>query len=556
MPAGLMNLSDPMVSAIIARNKQLTRQGVPPDQAMAMMKQEPTTKPIEEVIAQYNALQAAAAHAQQQQQPQPQGTVSDQIQMALQQAQQAQQMREAQQFHQYMMPQSQDQGIAALPAENIGSEQNYARGGIVAFNDGGAAGGMADMFVAPTAEDIAGEASSSGVGGLMSRVSPFLGSAFTGMSALATPSGTASTKTEAENALKIIYANNGKDAFGRPVPPEKIHDLMVAAGRIRPTPSMASHWVEEAKEPVVRMPPEEPEKEPEPEEDTSEGGAEEPPESPSPNAPMDYAALYEALKEEAPKSLRDYIQTARESRGEDAGAKDYANYLAAREAQAKANLPAARKQAFNRALIEFGTPKEGQPMVGGLAGLGQALGNAGLSYQGSLAAIQKSQEDLADKIAESKWKIADAHRREDAEDVRSGMAELAQATSAYKASKRYLADTIMAAERTRQADIRADALERHREEQIKAERIKTEKAERKALLSNLTNAIRAELDSYRYQLANVNSLEERDRITAKMDDAQIKLNELQGKELEDLGIKPSPVPSAARSVTRSGWDKK
>lgn len=121
MATGILNMGSAPTAAMVARYRQLKGQGVPDDQAIAMIQQNGVTLPVENVVEKYKALQAAMAQSNQP--PVPQGTINDQITAQLQQAQGQQ------------VPMQ--QGIAALPAENIGNEQRYAKGGIVAFADGG-----------------------------------------------------------------------------------------------------------------------------------------------------------------------------------------------------------------------------------------------------------------------------------------------------------------------------------------------------------------------------------------------------------------------------------
>jgi hypothetical protein len=73
--------------------------------------------------AQLNYLRNAAP-----QKPVPQGTVAQDMEQQIQQVAQAKQMQEAMRH----------QGVGGLPAENIGDEQAYAAGGIIAFANRGA----------------------------------------------------------------------------------------------------------------------------------------------------------------------------------------------------------------------------------------------------------------------------------------------------------------------------------------------------------------------------------------------------------------------------------
>jgi hypothetical protein len=129
---GITSLTSPDMLAAVSRYNQLIQQGMPPPQAYAMLQQETPSGlvPWAQLVQQYQALKNASATAQQAQQAQ-QGTIRDQISAGLQQAQQ-----------QRMAPQPQnappmDAGVASLPVENVGDEQAYARGGIVAFGEGG-----------------------------------------------------------------------------------------------------------------------------------------------------------------------------------------------------------------------------------------------------------------------------------------------------------------------------------------------------------------------------------------------------------------------------------
>lgn len=560
-----MNLSDPMVSAIIARNKQLISQGVPPEQAMAMMKQSPTTKPIEEVVAQYNALQQAANNAQQQ--PQPQGTISDQIQMALQQAQQARQMQQDQQLRQIMAQQAQEQGIAALPAENIGSEERYARGGIVAFGVGGptvsgrtfygtpeglttdpdvgffrqqalntqraastTGEGLADMFAAPDAEALAGGATEAGAARAgVARVAPLLGRAAGVAGLILQPGNLTSDAQEALNALKVIVDNDGKDAFGRKVPDTKIEELKIRAGLVKPPEKPISGVP--AKPPVAQQAPQAKDED----EDEEDSGT----------AP-DWDKLYAALKRSEPKSIADAYREIREALGENEAATEYKNYLAQIEGRAAETAKEQKGQAFNRALMAFGTPKEGQPWLGGIAGLGQAMSNAGMSYQDSISAIQKSQQDLAERIAKDKWEIADAQRRENADDMRTAVSNHTADVNAYRQAGRDLTNLVISYNKDEAANKRAAAVNK-RLMDIQAGKLPVQ--QQAALTKTLTD----QLNGYATALKYTGDPEEQKAIMAEMGRIQSMLNELGKVQAQNAGVTlPSgtggPTTNLASSV--------
>ena len=133
---GINSLTSPDMLAAVSRYDQLIKQGMPPPQAYAMLQQETPSGliPWAQLVQHYQALKNASANAQQAQQAQ-QGTVRDQINAGLQQIQQ-------QRMAQEQMPQAQNDspmgaGVASLPAGNVGDEEAYARGGIVAFGEGG-----------------------------------------------------------------------------------------------------------------------------------------------------------------------------------------------------------------------------------------------------------------------------------------------------------------------------------------------------------------------------------------------------------------------------------
>lgn len=91
---------------------------------------------------------------------------------------------------------------------------------------------------AGTAGAGAGEAAAAGSRGLVRAAAPALGRAAGVAGLMLQPSETASTSQEALNALRLVEANGGKDAFGRPVPQSKINQWKIEAGII-PAPQAA-----------------------------------------------------------------------------------------------------------------------------------------------------------------------------------------------------------------------------------------------------------------------------------------------------------------------------
>jgi hypothetical protein len=103
----------PSIISPTGRALQAELQNMPPDQVQAYLAQNVGKVPMAELLAMKMQLDRMRQAAPQQQAPQ--STVAQDMQAQLQQA----------------------RGIRALPVQNVGQPQNYAGGGIVAFQEGG-----------------------------------------------------------------------------------------------------------------------------------------------------------------------------------------------------------------------------------------------------------------------------------------------------------------------------------------------------------------------------------------------------------------------------------
>lgn len=154
--AGLSDDGVSNLGMIASRVQQLQKQGMPQNQIAAAIQQELTTVPnmipLSNAYALYNYLKAHPANVQPPSQDSVAVSMAKQITQQDEQAKMAQMARAQAQMQQQMPPQGgmpqgaapqqpqmpmREGGIASLPVRNIGDEKNYARGGIVAFDEGG-----------------------------------------------------------------------------------------------------------------------------------------------------------------------------------------------------------------------------------------------------------------------------------------------------------------------------------------------------------------------------------------------------------------------------------
>jgi hypothetical protein len=135
-------------------------------------------------------------------------------------------------------------------------------------------------------------------------------------------------------------------------------------------------------------------------------------------------SLYKDLENDIPKegTIGQYLEEVRKARGDNAAAKEYRAYLDRLEASGEAQ----DKQARNLAIAKAGfamaeaAGRRGRDRTGFLGAA--ALG--GSTYANEQGRIAQQAQLRQEKLAEAKFKLADAQRREDTDDIRAAMQEV------------------------------------------------------------------------------------------------------------------------------------
>ena len=350
---------------------------------------------------------------------------------------------------------AQEQGLGALPAENVGSERAYAAGGIVAFDDGGSVkhfevGGLtaaeeAELYklehpwdIDPATGKALGELPSSGVNsiGAQSRKRELQSKrdrAAKEMERLGRPASSApafASSMSSPSSLGLAYTAP-TTANAAPPAPDNRPPLDLA--KILGNPAVQGGGA-------------------------SLGG------SYKPGAEFTRAReqMEREIEANRPKEEAEYYKRIKETQGEDPLLKQISDKLAAREAGVDAGTAEKRKYAKVAAWAK-GLEAVSRPGQAG-SGLNQLLGGFAPvlgSYSEAVPKLMDQADNLRQALLQDQLKIADAKRREDVEAHRDARAEQQRHVEMYTTNQNNLRNMLVAEERDRVNAGREDARYRY-----------------------------------------------------------------------------------------------
>lgn len=349
--------------------------------------------------------------------------------------------------------QAEGQGLGALPAENVGNEQAYAAGGIVAFAEG---------------KDVKGDE-----GGLTQAESielyrlehPWEINSSTGIAAGELPSSSvnalgAQTRKRELQAKRDrgLAAQKQRETADRAVSyPARIVGAAPAFAAAMSSPDSVTPPPAADNRPPLDLakilggP-------------TGQRGGPELGGGYTPGKEFIRARdqLQTEIEANRPKEEAEYYKNIKAAQGEDQGLKQLSDKLAAREAGIDASTEEKRKYAKAAAWAK-GLEAVSRPGQAG-SGLNQLLGGFAPvlgSYSEAVPKLMEQADTLRQKIMEDQLKIADAKRREDVEAHRDARAEQQRHVEMYNNNQNNLRNMLVAEERDRLGALREDARYRY-----------------------------------------------------------------------------------------------
>jgi hypothetical protein len=508
------------------------------------------------------------------QKPVPQGTVAQDMQQQIQQ-----QVADKIQQH---MAHNQPRGLEALPAENIGNEQAYASGGIVAFGNP-ILNPDEDQLVkrvagesAATNESLgrgalgflqnAGEMFVSPVGHALNRFrkllkkDPDTGRYYIGDR----PEHTYRTDKE---AWADYYKNNQGILSG--VAPSA-EDLAAAsktmrvqgAPRIAPenTPaalSNATDWQSNLgnfgpttleDRPKFAMGPQTGLQGIPVNKDTADQSSAPPaPTTPSaglgatPEAQGNIADLFKV------PTLAERLEEIRKAKGPNTAGTEYAKYLDELKASGKATLEEDKRNALARAGFAMAAAASRPGQAGSeFSKLLGAAAAGGESYATALPEINKNMRALNQKIAEDQWKLRDAERRENAEDIKTAAGEVNtdRRDIMHLQVQKMISDTSERNANLR-AQIQARGLDQQADKQLKAIEAQLrgqDENTKRTLLGSLMNSARAETIQASKDVANAFDPVGKKAAQTALDEAHAREYAISSLLLSGLGLPTNSIP--------------
>ena len=442
--SGIIDMGSGSLAPFIARYKQLISGGMNAEQAKAMVQQEPVNMPnIEQVIPLYDHIQSAAQTQQQAQQAQ-QGTV---VQQLMQQAQQARQAQQAQLMAQQHVQDGQgvrDLGVAGLPVHNVGNEQSYARGGIVAFDEGGGvkhfaeAGPVSNASAQPLTWSQADEDRFQKLRALQEAPSPW---SFFGRGGEGEGDFVSGENFDMSGVQNLIGAGEQtRDEYN------KLLKRRAAVREAQRKQAALEAQAQVAAGYGITLPTSTPTASAAPPAPAAGAGANQAP----PNVAAGAGQAPPSGGEFAGESTGDIISRAQKlikaiAPNEIDKPKSFAEILAENRAGAPsnqyltdygigldklydlnmANIAAAQKTAKDRAMAGFGQYHEGEPWLSPIQSYMRDVGRQGIAYSDAITALNQKNIETQEKLLEGKYKMADAIHKNDADLYRDARAEYA-----------------------------------------------------------------------------------------------------------------------------------
>jgi len=274
------------------------------------------------------------------------------------------------------------------------------------------------------------------------------------------------------------------------------------------------------------------------------------------------ASLEQHIRDAQPKSIADRIREQREALGPNAGVEEYKKALDAQSGMAKMNAESqmrmARAGAFFNMAMAAGQPGQAG---NGLTKFLNAAATGGLSYSQAVPHIQQGLMAAQQKIAEDKFRLADAQRREDSEMLRDASREYGADQRNYSAMvgdlAKFKAQEHAANVRTLVQEAGLNARSKQYNDTIQAQYIKADAAEKgKFIQYGMVGADQ--------RLANAKKAYDNAQLVAKNNPAMLNQIETEYKEalayynawnsaaMQHAGIS-TPTPGAPTKDYSANW---